>query len=221
MNKFVCVKCSGVWESKETLRDGVCCDKCKDNKEIMKSESTYLWLDVLKNQLTAGVADDRMINAVDHAQVIIREKVTGNADGRTIHYKNVCDNKTSAAKLPERYRGIKISETSSRVRHEIIMCDIDLLKDITPEQMELLVQLFEKEYKRNVTLSSFSTSDLIEALRIREDVHVPKTDEEVYRIEIDLFEAKKYTIVENNCDVELVKRRRASSNEELRNLIVQ
>ncbi|PGV06882.1 hypothetical protein COD81_15435 [Bacillus cereus] len=87
--------------------------------------------------------------------------------------------------------------------------------------MELLVQLFEKENKRNVTLSSFSTSDLIEALRIREDVHVPKTDEGIYRIEIDLFEAKKYTIVENNCDVELVKRQRDSSNEELRNLIVQ
>lgn len=145
MNKFVCVKCSEVWESKEPSRDGVCCDKCKDNKEVMKSESTYLWLDVLKNQLTADVADDRMINAVDHAQVIIREKVTGYADERTNHIKSACGNKTTVTELPERYRGIDISDTVSRIRHEIIMCDIDYLKDLTLEQMELLVQLFEKE----------------------------------------------------------------------------
>ncbi|WP_257205391.1 hypothetical protein [Bacillus cereus] len=219
MNKFVCVKCDATWENTDIARDGVCCDKCKDNykNKDMSYGSTYVFLDSIKEQLIRDVADDRCINAIETAQVLVREKVTGYADERTNH----CNNKTSVAELPERYRGIKISETSSRVRHEIIMRDIDLLKDITPEQMELLVQLFEKENKRNVTLSSFSTSDLIEALRIREDVHVPKTDEGIYRIEIDLFEAKKYTIVENNCDVELVKRQRDSSNEELRNLIVQ
>ncbi|MGI8363079.1 hypothetical protein [Bacillus cereus] len=66
--------------------------------------------------------------------------------GRLINERtNHCDNKTSVAELPERYRGIKISETSLNIRNEIIKNDIDYLKDITPEQMELLVQLFEKE----------------------------------------------------------------------------
>lgn len=156
-------------------------------------------------------------------RTIKEEKVTGYADERTKSLKNTCDNKTSVAEIPKQYRGIKLSETSLNIRNEIIKNDIDYLKDITPEQMELLVQLFEKENRQKVSLSlsNFSTSDLIEALRIREDVHVSKTNEEVYRVEIDLFKAKKYTIVENNCDVELVKRRRDSSNEELRNLIVQ
>ncbi|OFC75871.1 hypothetical protein [Bacillus thuringiensis] len=216
MNKFVCVKCSELWESTEAARDGVRCDKCKGNNKVIKPESTYLWLDVLKKQLIADVADNKMINAVDHAQVIIREKVTGYADERTTLIKSACNNKTTVTELPERYRGIKLSETSLNIRNEIIQNDINYLKDITPEQMELLVQLFEKENKRKANLSNYSTSDLIEDLRIREDVHVAKTDAEVYKVEIDLFKAKKYTIVENNCDMELVKRRRASLDEELR-----
>ncbi|PHD85489.1 hypothetical protein [Bacillus toyonensis] len=78
-------------------------------------------------------------------RTIKEEKITGYVEERTNHLKNACDNKTSVAELPERYRGIKLSETSLNIRNEIIKNDIDYLKDITPEQMELLVQLFEKE----------------------------------------------------------------------------
>ncbi|MGO4219538.1 hypothetical protein AB4Z03_26905 [Bacillus sp. YAF12_1] len=151
-------------------------------------------------------------------RTIKEEKVTGYADERTKSLKNTCDNKTSVAEIPKQYRGIKLSETSLNIRNEIIKNDIDYLKDITPEQMELLVQLFEKENKSKPNLSNVSTTDLIEALGIRDDVRIFKTEPEVYKVEIDLFKAKKYTIVENNCDVELVKKQR---NEELRIFVGQ
>ncbi|MCC2361683.1 hypothetical protein LKM19_13035 [Bacillus cereus] len=111
----------------------------------MSYGSTYVFLDSIKEQLIRDVADDRCIDAIETAQGLLREKVTGYADERTNHLKNACDNKTSVVELPERYRGIKLSETSLNIRNEIIKNDIDYLKDITPEQMELLVQLFEKE----------------------------------------------------------------------------
>lgn len=45
MNVFVCVQCSEVWESREPARNGVRCDKCKGNKDIMKQkEYTYEWI---------------------------------------------------------------------------------------------------------------------------------------------------------------------------------
>lgn len=208
MHRFVCVKCGETWENADIARDGVCCTKCKGNAKHkeMSYGSTYVFLDSIKEQLIRDVADDRCINAIETAQGLVREKVTGYADERTIHSKNACDIKKSVAEIPKQYRGIKISETALSIRHEIIMCDIDYLKDITPEQMELLVQLFEKENKSKANLSNFSTTDLIEALGIRDDVSVAKMDSEAYKVEIDLFKAKKYTIVENNCDVELVKK---------------
>lgn len=111
----------------------------------MSYELAYVFLVTIEEQMIKDVADDRCIDAIQTAQKLLKEKITGYADERTNHLKNACDNKTSIVELPERYRGMKISDTVSRIRHEIIMCDIEYLKDITPVQMELLVQLFEKE----------------------------------------------------------------------------
>ncbi|AUZ32898.1 hypothetical protein C1T27_05470 [Bacillus licheniformis] len=57
-------------------------------------------------------------------------------------------------------------------------------------------------------LSKFSTKELIEALELREDVQVVDTDEDVYKVSMDLFKVKKHVLLINNCNKELVERRK-------------
>ncbi|PFC53258.1 hypothetical protein CN297_09405 [Bacillus cereus] len=54
-------------------------------------------------------------------------------------------------------------------------------------------------------LSKFSTKELIEALKLKEDVQVTDTSQDVYRVQYDLTKTKKYCLLINNCDVELVQ----------------
>ncbi|ACJ81405.1 MULTISPECIES: hypothetical protein [Bacillus] len=54
-------------------------------------------------------------------------------------------------------------------------------------------------------LSKFSTKELIEALKLKEDVQITDTSEDVYRVQYDLTKAKKYCLLINNCDVESVQ----------------
>ncbi|MED0983033.1 hypothetical protein P4T48_27025 [Bacillus paramycoides] len=57
-------------------------------------------------------------------------------------------------------------------------------------------------------LSKFTTEELIEALRIKDDVHVVDTSEDTFKVEMDLFKAEKYNFVISNCNKELVDSRR-------------
>lgn len=59
--------------------------------------------------------------------------------------------------------GIKINKTALNIRSEILESRIEHLKDITPEQMESLVQLFEKENNRKL-ISDMSLQRKIDAL---------------------------------------------------------
>jgi len=54
-------------------------------------------------------------------------------------------------------------------------------------------------------LSKFSTKELIEALKLKEDVQITDTSQDVYRVQYDLTKTKKYCLLINNCDVELVQ----------------
>ncbi|WP_257208198.1 hypothetical protein [Bacillus cereus] len=68
----------------------------------------------------------------------------------------------------------------------------------------------EKINRKDVleVLSKFSTKELIEALELREDVQVVDTDENVYKVSMDLFKVKKHVLLINNCNTELVERQR-------------
>ncbi|MGH0669290.1 hypothetical protein [Bacillus paranthracis] len=57
-------------------------------------------------------------------------------------------------------------------------------------------------------LSKFSTEELVEALRLKEDVQANDTTEETCAVKYDLTKVKKYCLLINNCDVELVQRKR-------------
>ncbi|HFJ9344237.1 TPA: hypothetical protein ACGW5N_005701 [Bacillus mobilis] len=57
-------------------------------------------------------------------------------------------------------------------------------------------------------LSKFSTEELIGALAIKEDVQVHSTTEDTYKVSMDLMKVKKHVLVINNCDPQLVERRR-------------
>ncbi|WP_341352246.1 hypothetical protein [Bacillus cereus] len=59
--------------------------------------------------------------------------------------------------------GMKINKTALNIRSEIVESRIEHLKDITPEQLESLVQLFEKENKRKL-ISDMSLQRKIDAL---------------------------------------------------------
>ncbi|MEC2945786.1 hypothetical protein V2151_28280 [Bacillus cereus] len=54
-------------------------------------------------------------------------------------------------------------------------------------------------------LSKFSTKELIEALKLKEDVQIADTTKDTWRIQYDLTKVKKYCLLINNCDVELVQ----------------
>ncbi|MED2903008.1 MULTISPECIES: hypothetical protein [Bacillus cereus group] len=55
------------------------------------------------------------------------------------------EGKAVTDKFPDEYRGMKISETALNIRRVIIENRINCLKDIEPEHMELLLQLFKNE----------------------------------------------------------------------------
>ncbi|MGM1444887.1 hypothetical protein ACS2BO_13275 [Bacillus cereus group sp. BceL305] len=54
-------------------------------------------------------------------------------------------------------------------------------------------------------LSKFSTEELIEALKQKEDVQYRDTTKDTWRVQYDLTKVKKYCLLINNCDVELVQ----------------
>ncbi|HFK1722004.1 hypothetical protein CN300_19800 [Bacillus thuringiensis] len=49
-------------------------------------------------------------------------------------------------------------------------------------------------------LSKFSTVELIEALKVKQDVQVNDTTEETWAIKYDLTKVKKYCLLINNCN---------------------
>lgn len=57
-------------------------------------------------------------------------------------------------------------------------------------------------------LSKFSTKELIEALKLKEDVQIAETKEDTYMVSMDLMEVKKHVLVINNCDPQVVEQRR-------------
>lgn len=46
----------------------------------MDNAIAYVWLDVLKRQLINDVASDEEIKAIEHAQSLLREEITGFAE---------------------------------------------------------------------------------------------------------------------------------------------
>lgn len=54
-------------------------------------------------------------------------------------------------------------------------------------------------------LSKFSTQELIEALKIKEDVQVADTSKDAWRVQYDLTKVKKYCLLINNCDVNYIE----------------
>ncbi|HDR7590431.1 hypothetical protein BW899_11100 [Bacillus mycoides] len=57
-------------------------------------------------------------------------------------------------------------------------------------------------------LSKFSSEELIEALKQKEDVKIADTNEDTYKISMDLMKVKKHVLVINNCNPDLVGHRR-------------
>ncbi|WP_243523685.1 hypothetical protein [Bacillus pseudomycoides] len=54
-------------------------------------------------------------------------------------------------------------------------------------------------------LSKFSTKELIEALKLKEDVQIADTSEDTYKVSMDLLQVKKHVLVINNCKPHLVE----------------
>ncbi len=57
-------------------------------------------------------------------------------------------------------------------------------------------------------LSKFSTKELIEALKLKEDVQIAETNEDTYTVCMDLMEVKKHVLVINNCNPQVVEQQR-------------
>ncbi|WP_260985599.1 hypothetical protein [Bacillus thuringiensis] len=57
-------------------------------------------------------------------------------------------------------------------------------------------------------LSKFSSEELIEALKLKEDMQIADTTEDAYKLSLNLMEVKKHVLVINNCNPQLVERRR-------------
>ncbi|MFN6790043.1 hypothetical protein [Bacillus cereus] len=55
-------------------------------------------------------------------------------------------------------------------------------------------------------LSKFSTVELIEALKLKQDVQVNDTAEETWAIKYDLTKVKKYCLLINNCNPAYIER---------------
>jgi len=63
-------------------------------------------------------------------------------------------------------------------------------------------------------LSKFSTEELVEALKLKEDVQAHETTEDTHKVSMDLMKVKKHVLIINNCNPQLVEhRRRALDNE--------
>ncbi|WP_257149749.1 hypothetical protein [Bacillus cereus] len=60
-------------------------------------------------------------------------------------------------------------------------------------------------------LSKFSTEELIEALRLKEDVQIADTREGTYEVSMNLMKAKKHVLVINNCNPKLIEHQRKVS----------
>ncbi|NWK69746.1 hypothetical protein HWX41_11810 [Bacillus paramycoides] len=60
----------------------------------------------------------------------------------------------------------------------------------------------QKAESKSVTelLSKFSTEELIEALKLKQDVQVKDTTEETWAIKYDLTKVNKYCLLINNCN---------------------
>ncbi|MED1093920.1 hypothetical protein [Bacillus paramycoides] len=65
------------------------------------------------------------------------------------------------------------------------------------------------EHKDVLTaLSKFSTKELVEALKLKEDVQIADTNEDTYKVSMDLMKVKKHVLVINNCNPQLVEPQR-------------
>lgn len=53
-------------------------------------------------------------------------------------------------------------------------------------------------------LSKFKTKELIEALKLKEDVQICTASEDAFGLHLDLLKVKKYVLVMNNCNPQLV-----------------
>ncbi|WP_459503068.1 hypothetical protein [Bacillus sp. C1] len=57
-------------------------------------------------------------------------------------------------------------------------------------------------------LSKFSTEELIEALKLKQDVQVHDTTKDMYAVTMDLTKVNKHVVVINNCDPNVVEHRK-------------
>ncbi len=64
-------------------------------------------------------------------------------------------------------------------------------------------------------LSKLSTEELIEVLKLKEDVQIVDTSEAVYEVRLDLMKVKKHVLVVNNCNPQLVEHRRKAMEAEM------
>ncbi|WP_242300274.1 hypothetical protein [Bacillus cereus group sp. BfR-BA-01448] len=84
--------------------------------------------------------------------------------------------------------------------------DVKLIKSKLEEENAKIIQYNHPIVEE--ALSSFSTEELIEALKLKEDVQVTDTSEDVYRISMDLMKVKKHVLVINNYNPSVVEQRR-------------
>ncbi|MDM5258867.1 hypothetical protein [Bacillus toyonensis] len=85
-------------------------------------------------------------------------------------------------------------------------CKHDSLRMISQSNGVCLEKVEHKDILE--ILSKFSTEELIEALTLKEDVQITKTGEDAYKVSMDLMKVKKHVLVINNCNPQLVERRR-------------
>ncbi|PDZ49177.1 hypothetical protein CON07_23385 [Bacillus sp. AFS094611] len=64
-------------------------------------------------------------------------------------------------------------------------------------------------------LSKFSTEELVEALKLKEDVQAHETTEDTYKVSMDLMKVKKHVLIINNCNPQVVEQRRRVLDAEL------
>lgn len=87
------------------------------------------------------------------------------------------------------------------------MAQLKSIKD--EEEREEMINEHKIEHTNVLeVLSKFSTEELIEALKLKEDVQAHETTEDTYKVSMDLTEVKKHVLVINNCNPHLVERRR-------------
>ncbi|QWI72807.1 hypothetical protein ER45_016340 [Bacillus mycoides] len=55
------------------------------------------------------------------------------------------------------------------------------------------------------SLPKFSTKELIESLKLKEDVQITETGEDAYKVSLDLLKVKKHVLVINNCNPKIIE----------------